>query len=77
MADVDGVRLQELFEDDAVLAHLACGDEDLVGGEGGADGGVAEDVVGGGGFFDEPGVEGGEVGHVGYGFWDGPDLRGW
>jgi hypothetical protein len=35
---------------------------------------VSEDVVGGGGFFDEPGLELGEFLHVLDGFGDGPNL---
>jgi hypothetical protein len=35
---------------------------------------VAEDVVGGGGLFDEPGLELGEFLHPGDGLGDGPDL---
>lgn len=74
LADVDGVRLEELLEGDAVLAHFAGGDEDVVGCEGCADGGMAKNVVGGGGLFDEPRAEGSEMGHVGYCFGDGPYL---
>lgn len=72
-----GSCLQELLEDNAVLAHFTGGDTDgAVGGvlEGLLDGGVAEDVVGGGGLFDEPGLEFGELLHPGDGFGDGPDL---
>lgn len=43
LADVDGAGLQELLEHDAVLAHFARGHADVVGGQGGADGFVAED----------------------------------
>lgn len=75
LTDVDGVRLEELFEDDAVLAHFSCCDKDAEGFEGAADGGVAQDVVRGGGLFDEPGFVGGEVVHVGCCFWDGPYLH--
>ena len=63
-----------MLEDHAVLAHLASGDTDSIWAEGIADGFVAEDVVGGGGLFNEPGLEFFEVLHVGDGFWYGPDL---
>lgn len=77
LEDGQGSRLQELLEDHAVLAHLAGGNADgAVGGvlEGLLDGGVAEDVVGGGGLFDEPGFVFGEFLHPGDGFGDGPNL---
>lgn len=71
-------RLQELFKHYSVLTHLPCCDADgaVRGvGKGFADGSVAEDIVGGGGFFDEPGLELGELFHVLDGFGDGPDLH--
>ena len=77
LEDGQGSGLKELFEDDAVLAHFARGDADrAVGGirEGFADCGVAEDVVRGGGFFDEPGFVFGQFAHPGNCFGDGPDL---
>lgn len=43
LADVDCPAGQELLEHDAVLAHFARGDADVVGFEGFADGFVAED----------------------------------
>lgn len=43
LADVNGTRLEELLEHDAVLAHFARCDADAVGLEGFADGLVAED----------------------------------
>src|ERR1700721_421886 len=66
LADVDGVGLEELLEDDAVLDVLAGGNAD--GGGFAADAGVAEDVVGAGGFFHPPGVDGSEGSGAGYGF---------
>ena len=74
LADIDGTLLQELLEDDTVLAHFTGGNTDVVGLEGFADGLVAEDVVGAGGLFDEPGLELGELLHVLDGLRDGPDL---
>lgn len=77
LEDGECAGLQELFEHDSVLTHFAgCDADGAVGcvGEGFADGGVAEDVVGGGGFFDEPGLELGEFLHVLDGFGDGPNL---
>jgi len=71
---VDGARGQELLEDNAVLTHFAGGDADSIGAERVADGFVAENVVGGGGLFDEPGFEFFEVLHVFDCFGDGPDL---
>ena len=53
---------------------LAGSDFDAVFAKGGANGRVAKDVVGGGGFFDEEGFERCEMGEVGFGFRDGPDL---
>lgn len=69
LADVDGAGGYELFEYYPVLTHLTGGDADMVGAESVADGFVAEDVVGGGGFFDEPGLEFFEVLHVFDCFW--------
>jgi len=46
LADIRGLRLQELFERDSVLGHFARGDSDAVGFERFADRRVAEDVVG-------------------------------
>lgn len=43
LANVDGARGEELLEHDAVLAHFAGGDADVVGLEGFADGFVAQD----------------------------------
>lgn len=74
LADVDGAGCEELLEDDAVLAHFSSCDADAVRAESVADGFVAEDVVGGGGLFDEPWLELFEVLHVFDCFWDGPDL---
>jgi hypothetical protein len=76
LADIDGTLLQELLEDDTVLAHLASSDADTVGLECLTDGLVAEDVVRAGGLFDEPRLELGELLHVLDSLWDGPDLVG-
>lgn len=54
---------------------LAGGHFDVVFAEGGADGGVAEDVIRGGRFFDEERFEGGEVSEVRLCFRNRPDLR--
>lgn len=70
MADVDGAAGEELFEDYSVLTHFSGCDADSVGLKGFADGFVAEDVVGGGGLFDEPGLELFEVAHVFDCLWD-------
>lgn len=67
---IQRLGLQELLEHDAILTVLASGDFDVVLAKGGADIGVAEDVVGGGGFFDEPGLELFEMLHVLDCFWD-------
>ncbi len=45
MTDVDSFRLEELLEDDAVLAVLARRDADAIWLQGFADSGVAEDVI--------------------------------
>ena len=74
LADVDGARGEELLKDYAILTHFAGGDADAVGAESFSDSFVAEDVVGGGGFFDEPGFEFFEMLHVGDCFGDGPNL---
>lgn len=71
---IQRLSLQELLEHDAILAVLARGDFNVVLAKGGADGGVAEDVIGGGGFFDEERFEVSEVGKVGFRFGDRPDL---
>lgn len=69
LEDVEGARLEQLLEDDAVLDVFAGGDLDR--GDGRADGGVAQHVVGAGGFLDPVRVELGEglgpadrLGHV-------------
>ena len=46
LAHVDGASLEELLEDNSVLAHLSGGDANTVGLEGVADSLVAEDIVG-------------------------------
>lgn len=76
LTDVDRALLEELLEDDAILAHLARGDADSVWFQGFADGLVAEDVVRRGGLFDEPGLKFRELLHVFNCFRDGPDLCG-
>ena len=53
---------------------LAGGDFDVMFVEGGADGGVAEDVIGRGGFFDEERLEGSQVCKISLCFWNRPDL---
>lgn len=45
LADVDGIRLQKLFEHHPVLAVFAGGNSDIVRLESTADGGMPEDVV--------------------------------
>src|SRR4051812_19279280 len=75
LTDVDGTAHQELLEHDAVLAHLPCCDGNAQRLEGFFDSFVSEDIVGRCGFFDEPGLEGRKMLHVGDGFGDGPDLN--
>lgn len=75
LADVNGARGEKLLEDDTILAHLAGGDADVVWPESIADGLVAQDVVGGGGLFDEPGLKFFEVLHILNCFGDRPDLQ--
>ena len=72
---IERLSLQELLKHDAILTVLAGGDFDVVLAEGGADGRVAENVVGRGGFFDEEGFKVGELGEVGFCFRHGPDLQ--
>jgi hypothetical protein len=74
LQDVDGVGLEELLEDDAVLDVLAGGDADFR--DFAADAGVAEDVVGAGGLFHPPGFEFGELTGALDGFEDAPLLVG-
>lgn len=65
--DCERAGLQELLEYDAVLAHLAGCDADCAVRcvlEGFSDRCVTEDVVGGCGLFDEPGLELGQLFHV-------------
>ena len=71
---IQRLSLQELLEHDAILAVLASGDFDVVFTKGRADSSVAEDVVGGGGFFDEERFEVSQFGKVGLCFRDRPDL---
>src|ERR1700694_4121901 len=74
LEDVDGVGLEKLLEDDAVLDVLAGGDAD---GSGFAThAGVAENVVGAGGLLHPPGVDGAELASAGDGFFDSPLLVG-
>mgnify|MGYP006900021509 CR=1 FL=1 len=78
LEDRQGARLQQLLEDDAVLAHLAGGHADgTIGGvfQRFPNRSVAEDVVGGGWLFDKPRLEFGELLHPFDGFGDGPDLE--
>lgn len=72
---VQRLGLQELLEHDTILTMLAGGHFDVVFAEGGADGGVAEDVIRRGRFFDEERFEGGEVSEVRLCFRNRPDLR--
>ena len=58
---IQRLSLQELLEHDTILAVLASGDLDVVFAEGGADGGVAENVVRGSRFFDEERFERSEM----------------
>jgi hypothetical protein len=76
LADINGTLLQELLEDDTVLAHLTSSDTNAVRLECLADSLVAEDIVGAGRLLDEPGLELGELLHVLDGLGDGPDLVG-
>ena len=54
MYDVESVGLQELFEDHTVMSVFPSRHANAVGLECSADGSVAEDVIRGGWFFDEP-----------------------
>lgn len=76
LADIDGTLLQELLEDDTVLAHLTSSDTNAVRLECLTNGLVAEDIVRAGRLLDEPRLELGELLHVLDGLWDGPDLVG-
>ena len=55
LKDIDGLGLEELLEHDAVVAVLAGGDANRR--DFAANAGVAENVVGAGGFFHPPGVQ--------------------
>lgn len=68
------ISLKELLEHDAILTVLPSGDFNIVFVEGGANSGMAENIVGRGWFFDEERFELGEVCEVRLGFRDGPDL---
>ena len=61
LAEADGIGLQQLLEDHAVLALFARGDAD--GRDAACDRRMAEHVIGRGGFLDPPGVEPREVAH--------------
>ena len=74
LEDVEGAGLEELLEHDAVLDVFAGGDLD--GGDGGADRGVAEDVVGAGGLLDPVRVERGQRPGPADGLGDVPALVG-
>ena len=74
LADVDGLGLHELLEEDAILAVFAGGDAHA--GNFAADAGVAEHVVGAGGFFHPPGIELLELAGAEDGFFDIPLLIG-
>ena len=54
LADVDSLCLEELFEYHPVVGMFSGGDADSVGLKGFPDGSVTENVIGSGGFFDEP-----------------------
>jgi hypothetical protein len=74
LADVDGAGLEQLLEHDGVVAVFAGGD---AGGGGFAtDAGVAEDVVGAGGFFHPPDIYGCELAGALDSFYDSPFLVG-
>ena len=66
--------LKELLKHDAVLAVLPSGDFDIVFAEGGANSGMAENVVRRCWFFDEERFELCKFCEVRLGFRDGPDL---
>src|SRR5207302_562526 len=72
LAEADGLRLEKLLEDHAVLAVLAGGHADRR--DGLRDGGVAEHVVGAGGLFHPVGIELGQALGVHDGLADVPDL---
>src|SRR5919202_2139571 len=72
LAEANGVCLQELLEDDAVLAVLARGDS--YGSDGFRDPGVSQNVVGAGGFLHPPRVELLQVIRSIYGLVNLPDL---
>lgn len=76
LADIDGTLLQELLEDDTVLAHLTSSNTNTVGLKCLADGLVAEDVVRAGRLLDEPRLELGKLLHVLDCLRDRPDLVG-
>src|SRR5256712_11738818 len=72
LAEADGLRLEKLLEDHAVLAVLAGGHADRR--DGLRDGGVAEHVVGARGLFHPVGIEPGPALGVPDGLPDVPDL---
>jgi hypothetical protein len=77
LKDGDGSSLEELFEHDAVVAHFTSGHTDSAIGsvlESPADCSMSEDVIGRGGFFDEPGFELRECFHIQDCFGNGPNL---
>jgi len=76
LAELKATGLHELFEEDAVLAVLAGSNTDAEGIDGAGDGGVAEDIVGAGGFFDPEWLEAGEGLHVVDGLVNVPPLVG-
>ena len=76
LADIDGTLLQQLLENDTVLAHLAGSNTNSVRLERLADSLVTENVVRAGRLLDEPRLELGELLHVLDGLRDGPDLVG-
>lgn len=76
LTERDGIGLEQLLEEDAVHPVFAGGNADAEGFEFPGDAGVAEDVIGRGGFLDPPGFEMGEGLHPVDGLGDIPDLIG-
>ena len=76
LTHIDGTGLEELLEDNTVLAHLTSSDTNAIRLKGIANGLVAEDIIGGCRLLDEPRLEVGELLHVLNGLRNRPNLVG-